>query len=374
MKEKLLTFFKKETILCIACLLAVLSACIVPPDTAYLGYVDTRVLILLFSLMAVLAGFRALGIFDRMANLLLVRAKKMRQLALTLVMLCFFSAMLVTNDVALITFVPFTILLLQRVHLEEKLIPVIVLQTIAANLGSMLTPVGNPQNLYLYTISGIGVGAFFRITLPFVLVSFFLLLLLCFLQGNTPLATQPQAAPPTRTGAEKQQLFGLTVLFFLCLLAVFRILPILPLLALALVWFLLFQKGILKEVDYCLLLTFIFFFILIGNLGRISAIRQALQALMQGREVLIAFLSSQCISNVPAAVLLSEFTDRYDLLLAGVNIGGLGTLIASMASLISYKYFAQIPNVGKGRYLLWFTLANLLFAVILLGLAALLPS
>lgn len=190
MKEKLLTFFKKETILCIACLLAVLSACIVPPDAAYLGYVDTRVLILLFSLMAVLAGFRALGIFDRMANLLLARAKKMRQLALTLVMLCFFSAMLVTNDVALITFVPFTILLLQRVHLEEKLIPVIVLQTIAANLGSMLTPVGNPQNLYLYTISGIGVGAFFRITLPFVLVSFFLLLLLCFLQGNTSLATR----------------------------------------------------------------------------------------------------------------------------------------------------------------------------------------
>ena len=215
MKEKLLTFFKKETILCIACLLAVLSACIVPPDAAYLGYVDTRVLILLFSLMAILAGFRALGIFDRMANLLLARAKKMRQLALTLVMLCFFSAMLVTNDVALITFVPFTILLLQRVHLEEKLIPVIVLQTIAANLGSMLTPVGNPQHLYLYTISGIGVGAFFRITLPFVLVSFFLLLLLCFLQGNTPLAAQPQAAPPTRTGAEKQQLFGLTVLFFL---------------------------------------------------------------------------------------------------------------------------------------------------------------
>ena len=204
MKEKLLTFFKKETILCIACLLAVLSACIVPPDAAYLGYVDTRVLILLFSLMAILAGFRALGIFDRMANLLLARAKKMRQLALTLVMLCFFSAMLVTNDVALITFVPFTILLLQRVHLEEKLIPVIVLQTIAANLGSMLTPVGNPQNLYLYTISGIGVGAFFRITLPFVLVSFFLLLLLCFLQGNTSLATQPQTTPPTRTGAERR--------------------------------------------------------------------------------------------------------------------------------------------------------------------------
>lgn len=374
MKEKLLTFFKKETILCIAFFLAVLSACVVPPDAAYLGYIDTRVLILLFSLMAVMAGFRARGIFDRMANFLLARAKRVRQLALTLVMLCFFSAMLVTNDVALITFVPFTILLLKQAHLEEKLIPVIVLQTIAANLGSMLTPVGNPQNLYLYTVSGIGVGAFFRITLPFVALSFLLLTLICFLQGNEPLTAQPQTAQKAWTGAEKQQLFGLAVLFFLCLLAVFRILPVLPLLALVLAWFLLFQREILKEVDYCLLFTFVFFFVLIGNLGRISAIRQTLQMLMHGREVLVSFLSCQFISNVPAAVLLSEFTDRYDLLLAGVNIGGLGTLIASMASLISYKYFAQMPQAKKGNYLLWFTLANLLFAAVLLGLAGLILS
>lgn len=374
MKEKLFTFFKKETILCVACLLAVLSACIIPPDAAYLGYIDTRVLILLFSLMAVMAGFRALGIFDRMASLLLARARRMRQMAMTLVMLCFFSAMLVTNDVALITFVPFTILLLKRANLEEKLIPVIVLQTIAANLGSMLTPVGNPQNLYLYTVSGMELGMFFKITLPFVLVSYFLLFLLCLLQGSEPLKTQPQPKQAAWTGMERQQLFGTTVLFLLCLLAVFRILPILPLLVLVLVWFLLFQKGILKEVDYCLLLTFVFFFILIGNLGRIPAIRQALQTLMQGREVFVSFFSCQFISNVPAAVLLSEFTDRYDLLLAGVNIGGLGTLIASMASLISYKYFAQLPSAKKGRYLLYFTLANLLFAGILLWLAGLLLS
>lgn len=374
MKEKLLAFFKKETILCIACLLAVLSACVMPPDAAYLGYIDTRVLVLLFSLMAVMAGFRALGIFDRMAAFLLARARQMRQMAMTLVMLCFFSAMLVTNDVALITFVPFTILLLERANLEEKLIPVIVLQTIAANLGSMLTPVGNPQNLYLYTVSGMNIEDFFKITLPFVVLSYFLLFLLCLLQGKRPLHTPPQPPHTAWTGAEKKQLFGLTVLFLLCLSAVFRLLPLLPLFALVLLWFLFFQKGILKQVDYCLLLTFVFFFVLIGNLGRIPAIRQALQALMQGREVLIAFLSSQCISNVPAAVLLSEFTTRYDLLLAGVNIGGLGTLIASMASLISYKYFAQVPNAKKGRYLLWFTLANLLFAVILLGLHALLPN
>ena len=367
MKEKLLTFFKKETILCIACLLAVLSACIVPPDAAYLGYVDTRVLILLFSLMAVLAGFRALGIFDRMANLLLARAKKMRQLALTLVMLCFFSAMLVTNDVALITFVPFTILLLQRVHLEEKLIPVIVLQTIAANLGSMLTPVGNPQNLYLYTISGIGVGAFFRITLPFVLVSFFLLLLLCFLQGNTSLATQPQTTPPTRTRAEKQQLFGLTVLFFLCLLAVFRILPVLPLLALALVWFLLFQKGILKEVDYCLLLTFVFFFIFAGNMARMDAVRNFFSALLSKNTLLFSALSCQCISNVPSAILLSQFTGNYAELLIGVNVGGVGTLIASLASLITFREYVKHDPKSTRRYIAEFSAFNFGFLIILIA-------
>lgn len=243
-----------------------------------------------------------------------------------------------------------------------------------ANLGSMLTPVGNPQNLYLYTISGIGVGAFFRITLPFVLVSFFLLLLLCIFAGKHLLSHTAAGNAAHTDRSRKTTAFRLDGAVFSLPAGSFPHPAVLPLLALALVWFLLFQKGILKEVDYCLLLTFVFFFILIGNLGRISAIREALQALLYGREVLVSFLSCQLISNVPAAVLLSEFTDRYDLLLAGVNIGGLGTLIASMASLISYKYFAQIPNVGKGKYLLRFTLANLLFAIVLLGLAALLPS
>ena len=139
-------------------------------------------------------------------------------------------------------------------------------------------------------------------------------------------------------------------------------------LAVILLWFLLFQHGVLKKLDYCLLLTFVFFFVLIGNLGRIPMIREALQSLLLGREVLVSFCSSQFISNVPAAVLLSEFTDRYDLLIAGVNIGGLGTLIASMASLISYKYFAQVPQAKKGRYLLYFTKMNVFFAAVLLCL------
>ena len=372
-KEKLIAFFKKETILCISGALAFVSAFIIPPDSKYIEYCDIRVLVLLFCLMAVMGGFQQLGVFDRMANLLLARARKMRQLATTLVMLCFFSAMFVTNDVALITFVPFTIMLLERANLREKMIPFIVLQTIAANLGSMLTPVGNPQNLFLYTISGMGMGEFFSITLPFVGVSYFFLYVFCYFQGKTPLVTEKQEPKKHWSGHDKAFLIALGLLFILCLLAVFHVASHWAVLIVILVWFLFFQKGILKGLDYNLLLTFVFFFILIGNLGRISAVRETLQNLLLGREVIVSFLASQFISNVPAAVLLSEFTDRYDLLIAGVNIGGLGTLIASMASLISYKYYAVAEGAQKGKYMLQFTWMNILFAVILLALNHFLP-
>ena len=372
-KEKLIAFFKKETILCISGILAFGSAFLIPPDAKYMEYCDIRVLVLLFCLMAVMGGFQQLGVFDRMANLLLARARRMRQLATTLVMLCFFSAMFVTNDVALITFVPFTIMLLERANLQEKMIPFIVMQTIAANLGSMLTPVGNPQNLFLYTISGMEIGEFFAVTVPYVGVSYFLLYVYCYFQGKQPLVTEKQEPKKNWSAKDKGFLAALGILFLFCLLAVFHVASHWIVLLFILLWFLFFQKGILKGLDYNLLLTFVFFFILIGNLGRISMIRETLQHLLLGREVLVSFLASQCISNVPAAVLLSEFTDRYDLLIAGVNIGGLGTLIASMASLISYKYFAQVPGAEKGKYMLYFTLWNIIFAVILLALNKCIP-
>lgn len=372
-KEKLIAFFKKETILCISGILAFISAFIIPPDAKYIEYCDIRVLVLLFCLMAVMGGFQQLGVFDRMANLLLARARKMRQLATTLVMLCFFSAMFVTNDVALITFVPFTIMLLERANLQEKMIPFIVLQTIAANLGSMLTPVGNPQNLFLYTISGMGMAEFFSVTVPYVGVSYFLLYVFCYFQGRTPLVTEKQEPKKQWSAKDKTFLLALGVLFLLCLLAVFRIAPYQAILVIILVWFLFFQKGILKGLDYNLLLTFVFFFVLIGNLGRIPFIRETLQNLLLGREVFVSFLASQFISNVPAAVLLSEFTTEYGALIAGVNIGGLGTIIASMASLISYKYFAQVPGAKKGSYMFHFTWMNILFAFILLAVNVFLP-
>ncbi|WP_394267121.1 SLC13 family permease [Anaerotignum sp.] len=371
MGAKLIAFFKKETILCVAGLLAVLSMIWIPPDREYMGYINWQVLVLLFCLMSVMGGLQTLGIFKAIANALLHWANGLKQLTLLLVLLCFFFAMVVTNDVALITFVPFTILLLQMAELTKEMIPILVLQTIAANLGSMLTPIGNPQNLYLYTVSGMSPADFVLTMLPLTLLSLFLLVLCCLLTKDVPLSGQ--MLPPMQGEAfsmgEKVTLSALLMLFAACLMTVFHVMPYWTVLGISLVWFVFFERDVLGKVDYSLLITFIFFFVFIGNMGRIPAMRDAIASILAGREMMVSFLCSQIISNVPAAVLLSGFTDHWRELLFGVNIGGLGTLIASMASLISYKFFVQAEEKAKGKYLKHFTIMNILFAIPLLVVA-----
>lgn len=371
MGAKLIAFFKKETILCVAGLLAVISMAWIPPDGEYMGYINWQVLVLLFCLMSVMGGLQALGIFKAIANTLLHWANGLRQLTLLLVMLCFFFAMVVTNDVALITFVPFTILLLQMADLTGEMIPILVLQTIAANLGSMLTPIGNPQNLYLYTVSGMSPADFVLTMLPLTLLSLFLLVLCCMLTKDVPLSGQ--MLPPIQgedfSMREKVTLSALLMLFAACLMTVFHVMPYWTVLGISLVWFVFFERDVLGKVDYSLLITFIFFFVFIGNMGRIPAMRDAIASILAGREMIVSFLCSQIISNVPAAVLLSGFTDHWKDLLFGVNIGGLGTLIASMASLISYKFFVHANEKAKGKYLKHFTIMNILFAIPLLVVA-----
>lgn len=371
MGAKLIAFFKKETILCVAGLLAVISMAWIPPDGEYMGYINWQVLVLLFCLMSVMGGLQALGIFKAIANTLLHWANGLRQLTLLLVMLCFFFAMVVTNDVALITFVPFTILLLQMADLTGEMIPILVLQTIAANLGSMLTPIGNPQNLYLYTVSGMSPADFVLTMLPFTLLSLFLLVLCCMLTKDVPLSGQmlPPIQGESFSMREKVTLSALLMLFAACLMTVFHVMPYWTVLGISLIWFVFFERDVLGKVDYSLLITFIFFFVFIGNMGRIPAMRDAIASILAGREMIVSFLCSQIISNVPAAVLLSGFTDHWKDLLFGVNIGGLGTLIASMASLISYKFFVQANEKAKGKYLKHFTIMNILFAIPLLVVA-----
>ncbi len=389
--KRLIAYFKKETVLCVAMLLGVVSMFLVHPDSQYPEYLDYRTLALLFSLMTIMEGFKQTGLFGEIAQVLLTRVHTFRQLYLVLVLLCFFCSMWITNDVSLLTFVPFTILVLELAGLQKEMIPVIVMQTIAANLGSMMTPVGNPQNLYLYSVSGMDMGQFLLIMAPLSVLSFLMILGACMLHKNFTLDARCLKAGTTfsdtipgmqkkgensRKDTRKQQNLLLGVLFLISLLSVFRILswPVLLLIVLAGCLCLnsvLHGNFLPKKVDYSLLLTFLAFFIFIGNMKRIDLVRDFLDQMLTGRELLVSFGCSQVISNVPAAILLSGFTDQYAALLRGVNIGGLGTLIASLASLISYKFFAekqgQSPKCGtKQRYLLQFTLWNVGMAAVLL--------
>lgn len=368
MKKKIFAFIKKETVLVVAILLAIVSACFVRPCREYIDYIDWRVLGILLSLMIVMAGFQKNGIFDEIGRRLLLRTKNTAQLTGVLVFLCFFSSMLITNDVALITFVPFAVLTLRKCKQERLMVLVVVLQTIAANLGSMFTPIGNPQNLYLYQLSGMSMGEFLLYMLPYTAVSGLLLFITIFVLSARK---QKISMDDCSFEMEKEVSNGkknviYLLLFVLCLLVVARLLPYYVVLAIVLVTVLVTDRDVLKNVDYCLLFTFIAFFVFTGNLGNLSAFKEALQEIVGGRELLVGILASQCISNVPAALLLSGFTEDIRGLLLGVNIGGLGTLIASMASLISYKIYAHNYNRTKGKYLIWFTFANLIFLAVLL--------
>lgn len=391
MFTKVKELFQKETVCCIAFLLAVISMCFVVPSKNYISYIDFRVLALLFCLMAVVRGFSSIGVFTRLGTMLLTHVHSLRMLSALFIFLCFFFSMLITNDVALITFVPFTILVLSMAGQKKFLIPVIVLETIAANLGSMLTPLGNPQNLYLYTISGLSIGAFVRIMLPYSFVSAILLLIfILFLPKDTvSTATAANTANSTNTvtasntsnviceavKARKNSriLFAFyLILFLLCLLTVLHILPYQILFFLVLTGFLLLDYRVLKDVDYFLLLTFLCFFIFIGNMKQISLVHELISKLLVHHEVLMGIGASQIISNVPAAILLSGFTDDYSALLIGVNLGGLGTLIASLASLISFKFYANSNGRDTRRFLGIFTLYNVIFLGVLFVLSLIL--
>ena len=367
---KIKNWCKREPVLLIALLLAVVSAFFVPPDRGYLGYVDFRTLAILFCLMAVMAALQQSGVFKLLAEKLLLKVHHIRLAVFILVMLCFFGSMLITNDVALITFVPFTLIVLGMLFEDggkQLAVPLVVMQTIAANLGSMLTPIGNPQNLYLYGCAGMGLGNFIGLMLPYTLLSFALLALWCGLfpyKGEKTIRFAPEKPAELTAGKGKMALY--CALFILSLLAVARVASYWLVLGITVLAMLLTDRKVLAKVDYSLLLTFVGFFIFIGNMGRVPAFSTLLERIIAGNEVLTAVISSQVMSNVPAALLLSGFTHRYDLLLIGTNLGGLGTLIASMASLISFKQIARERKELRGRFMVYFTLANLLFLAALL--------
>ncbi|MBQ1735127.1 MAG: hypothetical protein II038_09625 [Lachnospiraceae bacterium] len=456
-RENILEFIKKEPILTVATVLAIISCFFVTPGREYLSYINWRTLILLFCLMAVVAGFAKAGVFRYISRKLSQRMKDTRRLGVGFMLLCFLLSMFVTNDVALVTVVPLTLLTMMRCS-EKAKIQTLVQETIAANLGSMLTPFGNPQNLYLTSYYGIGIGEFLRLMLPYTGVALVILLLQTLispkeglggkareagtpeggaseagvLEGRAKEAGIPErgareagiqeerakgaetpereareagipegrvkeAAIPEGKNREAASLYesgeNLTgkdemyeealrekllrskgrlvsillygILFIVSMFSVVRILDYRILFGIILITILVYDRSVLCNVNYTLLLTFVSFFVLIGNLGAMTQIQAALTQMIEGRELLTAILSSQIISNVPAAVLLSGFTDQGKALIVGTDLGGLGTLIASMASIITFQLYSLESGAKKGKYLLTFTLWNVIDLVIL---------
>ena len=363
MLQHIKKFTEKETVLCIAAGCAIATMFLVPPDPEYLHYIDFRVLCLLLCLMAVVAGLKAIGTFHWLTYQLLHRIQSGRVLGVTLVLLPFFCSMFVTNDVALIIFIPFTLMLLDQLGCSRSIIPVTVFQTVAANLGSMATPVGNPQNLYLYAFYNMSIDEFFSVTLPLTAVS-----LMALTVASIPLLPKrlPEQQLEQASLRSVKELLIYLGLFLLCLLTVFRVLPYPVTTAITVVVLLLVDRKLLTEIDYMLLLTFVCFFTVSENLGRMDAVREFLQQLLQWNTLLTATATSQVISNVPAAVVLSGFTDQWQQLLSGVNIGGLGTPIASLASLITMKFYMGWPGAKVGKFLGYFTTVNLIGLAVLL--------
>ena len=369
-KQKILSFLRGETVLCVAVVLALASMIAVPPGPGYADYIDWDTLAMLFSLMAVMKGFQKLGLFTYLGNRLLKRTATSRRMVFVLVFLPFVLSMVITNDVSLITFVPFGLIVLRMIGQEKLAVPLVVLQTVAANLGSMMTPMGNPQNLYLYAKSGMTFGQLCGLMLPYVVASAICLVVLVSFTKSVPVHG---VAVETGLGKPKA-LVCCAIGFGLCLLGIFNIIPPLAIAAVTLVFLLFADRKLLASVDYSLLGTFVAFFIFVGNLGNISIFQNFLASLLKHNVVLVSVLASQVTSNVPAALLLSGFTDHWRDLIVGCNLGGLGTLIASMASLISYKFVVKDYPEQKRHYLLRFTLCNVALLAVLVGLDFLLKA
>lgn len=358
--RKSLKFARKNTVMVIAMVAAFITCFIVPPDKEYIGYIDFKTIACLFGVLAVVRALRNLRFFYKIASSIVKCFKTTRKVILALVYITFIGSMLIANDMALLTFLPLGYYVLRSTGKEKYMAFVFIMQNIAANLGGMLTPFGNPQNLYLYTKFNIPVGEFMSIMAPPFVIATILITICCLFVKNENLLVNDEEIllPPGKTAIY-------LLLFMLAIAMVFRGVPyIIGALIIAVSIFFM-DKYALKKVDYPLLLTFVFFFIFAGNMARIEIVREVFSFLLNKSTLLFSVISCQFISNVPSAILLSQFTDNYRELLWGVNIGGAGTLIASLASLITLREYTK-RNIGKTKeYILLFSAFNFGFVIVL---------
>ena len=355
------SFVKKNVVMLIAMLAALVTCFLVPPDKAYLDYFDVKTLTCLFCVLAVVCALKNINFFYMLAKKLIQIFRNTRLCILALVYITFIGSMLIANDMALLTFLPLGTYVMTSTGKGKYMAFTFIMQNIAANLGGMLTPFGNPQNLYLYTKFQIPTGEFMGImAAPFALaIALITLCCIIFVKPETFELKDEKLSLPLGRSIVYLLLFGLAIAI------VFRGIPYgVGLLVIPCVLAFMDRKA-LKMVDYPLLLTFVFFFIFSGNMARIDAVRSLFSYFLEKNALLVSVLSCQVISNVPSAILLSQFTENYKHLLLGVNIGGVGTLIASLASLITFREYSK-QNKGKtGYYILLFSAFNFAFLIIL---------
>lgn len=362
-RADIVAFLKKNAVLCVALVAALVTCVIVPPDSGYLDYFNWKTLTCLFCTLAVVCALKNIRFFTVLAEKIVALFKNARASVLALAYITFLGSMLIANDMALLTFLPLGYFVLSSTGKKKYMAFTFIIQNIAANLGGMLTPFGNPQNLYLYTKFNIPTGEFTLTMLPPFLISVALITLCCLVFVKK----EPLTIESKKVSLPKWRTIIYGILFALSIVIVFRVIPFwigLIIIPLALLFL---DRKALKDVDYGLLLTFVAFFIFSGNMSRIPLVRELLSGLLKQNTLLVSVLSCQVISNVPSAILLSQFTGNYTELLLGVNIGGVGTLISSLASLITFReYVSHNPGKTK-RYLLEFSAFNFAFLFILTG-------
>lgn len=359
----LTNFFRRQPILAIASIATIVTCFFVPIDASYIEYIDFKTLACLFSTLAVVAAFKHIYFFEMLGQKITYYFHDLRKVVFALVFITFFGSMLLANDMALLTFLPLSYYVLESTDKKHAMAFTFILQNIAANLGGMITPFGNPQNLYLYSYYQISNKEFFHIMIVPFITATLLIALFCLWIKPEPL----QLKDSTHYPLHKKRLILYSILFLIAILIVFRVLPyILSTLLITLVLIKVDSKAI-KEVNYPLLLTFFVFFIFAGNMARIPLIKSIFETILPLNPLLIGILSCQLISNVPSAVLLSRFTVDYQNLLVAVNVGGLGTLIASLASLITFNTFKQYQPNKSTYYLLLSSAINIIFLIVLYG-------
>ena len=366
-------FFHSHLVLTIALLCALITMVIVPPDIKYLDYIDFKTICCLFATLLVVCALKNIRFFTFIARKIVHSTPNLRICILALLYITFIGSLFIANDMALITFLPLGYFVLADTGNEKYMPWVFVLQNISANLGGMLTPFGNPQNLYIYNKFQIPTLEFMKImVLPFLLAVLMLTLSVLFFPKTKMEFTIDEGTDKITLSPRKTSIY--LVLFVLSILAVFDILPYYVATIIIFVGILIFDRKATLRVDYPLLLTFVMFFIFAGNMSRIDIIRNFMSSLLEKNTLIVSALSCQVISNVPSAVLLSQFTTNYKELLLGVNIGGTGTIIASLASLITLSEFSRCQPNAKKRYLAIFTLLNIIFFVALLGFSLLIKN